>query len=246
MPANDRQNWRDQNRDDWQNHRDDMWDYRYDRCDEIWGHCGGWYDNCFDDHWWGHCGWGHGWYGCGHYPYNPWWWWAPVTYAAVSGFCSVVASEPVYVDYGMTVVYEGETVYVDNKPMPAAEYSAPIIAMAAEVEQPPPPTPPVVDEATGKEEAKPAEWMPLGIFALAQEKKGDPVALFQLSVNKDGHHQRRLSKHPDRRQTARRRQTGQGHAKRRLARRRKPQHHLHHHRGQSDAGCLHRGDPFQW
>ena len=62
----------------------------------------------------------------------------------------------------------------------------PCITMAAEVEQPPPPTPPPVDEATGKEEAKPAEWMSLGTFALAQEKKGDPVALFQLSVNKEG------------------------------------------------------------
>ena len=28
--------------------------------------------------------------------------------------------------------------------------------------------------------------MALGIFALAQEKQGDPVALFQLSVNKEG------------------------------------------------------------
>jgi hypothetical protein len=187
----DRQNWRDQNREDWQNHRQDMSDYRFDRAEEMWDHCGDHYDNCFDDHWWGSCGWGHGHYGCGHYPCNPWWWWAPVTIAAVAGFCDAVTPDPVYVDYGMTVIYEGETVYVDNKPMPAAEYSGPVIAKAAEIEQPPPPTPPKVED-TGKEIVatpdKPAaeEWMSLGIFALAQEKKGDPVALFQISVNKEG------------------------------------------------------------
>ena len=42
----------------------------------------------------------------------------------------------------------------------------------------PPPLPP--------EEGKPAEWMPLGVFALAQEEKGDPVMLFQLSINREG------------------------------------------------------------
>jgi hypothetical protein len=68
----------------------------------------------------------------------------------VAGFCDLVTPDPIYVDYGMTVVYEGETVYVDNKPIPAAEYSAPMIAMATEVAQPPPPTPPRVDEAAGK------------------------------------------------------------------------------------------------
>jgi hypothetical protein len=28
--------------------------------------------------------------------------------------------------------------------------------------------------------------MPLGVFALAQEEKGDPVMFFQLSINRDG------------------------------------------------------------
>ena len=173
---NDRQNWRDQNREDWQQHREDMWDYRYDRADEVWGNCRDYYDDCFDDHWWGGCGWGYGY--IGHYPANPWWWWAPVTWAAATSFVYATAPPPVYVDYGTTVVYEGETVYVDNKPVPAEQYTEPIVELAATVEQPPPPAPP--------EEGQPAEWLPLGVFALAQEKKGDPVMFFQLSVNRQG------------------------------------------------------------
>lgn len=170
----DRQAWRDQNREDWQKHRQDMWDYRFDRADEIWDHCGDFYDDVFDDHWWGACGWGH----VGYYPVNPWWWWRPVTWAALTSFVYVTSPPPpVYVDYGTTVVYEGDTVYVDNKPVPAEKYNEPVTELA-KVEQPPPPAPP--------EAGQPADWMPLGVFALAQEEKGDPVMFFQISVNKEG------------------------------------------------------------
>jgi hypothetical protein len=172
----DRQDWRDQNREDWQSHREDLWEYRGDRADEIWDDVGDWHDDCFDDHWWGACGWvGHY---HGHYPVNPWWWWRPVGWAAVAGFVAASTPDPIYVDYGMTVIYEGETVYVDGKAVPAAQYSEPMKEMAATVPQPPPPLPP--------EEGKEAEWMPLGVFALAQEEKGQPVMFFQLSVNREG------------------------------------------------------------
>ena len=78
----------------------------------------------------------------------------------------------------MTVVYEDETVYVDNQPYPVAEYSEPMVENAAVMEQAPPPIPP--------EPGKPEEWMPLGVFALVQEEKGDPNLIMQLSVNRDG------------------------------------------------------------
>ncbi len=175
----DHQDWRDQNREDWQDHRKDAWDYRSDRADEIWDNCGDFYDDCFDDHWWGGCGWGYG-YGYGHYPVNPWWWWRPVTWAVATSFVYAAAPppQPVYIDYGTTVVHEKETVYVDNKPIPAEKYNEPVVNLAVNVEQPPPPLP--------TEEGKPAEWMPLGVFALAQEEKGDPVMFFQISVSRDG------------------------------------------------------------
>jgi hypothetical protein len=175
----DRQDWRDQNREDWQDHREDMWDYRYDRADQVWDNCRDYYDDCFDDRWWGGCGWGYGY--VGHYPYNPWWWWRPITWAAATTFvyASSPPPAPVYIDYGTTVVQEKETVYVNNQPVSAEEYNKPIINLAVNVEQAPPPLPP-------EDPSKPAEWMPLGVFALAQEEKGDPIILFQISINKDG------------------------------------------------------------
>ena len=84
-----------------------------------------------------------------------------------------------YIDYGMNVIYEGDTVYVDNKPIPAQQYSGPILQSAASVEQPAPPLPP-------PDPKQPGDWMPLGVFALAQEERGDPVMFFQLSINPDG------------------------------------------------------------
>jgi hypothetical protein len=177
----DRQNWRDQNREDWQGHREELWDYRGDRAEDIWDNTQDFYDDVFDDRWWGNCGWGVGW--AGNYPVNPWWWWAPATFGAVSTFVDAITPEPVYIDYGMNVIYEGQTVYVDNQPVPAAQYTQPMIELAVNVEQPPPPLPPA-PPAPGAQAAE--EWMPLGVYALAQEEKGDPVMFFQLSVNKAG------------------------------------------------------------
>lgn len=178
----DRQSWRDQNREDWQQHREDLWDYRGDRAEEVWDNARDFYDDVFDDHWWGDCGWGGGW--AGHYPSNPWWWWRPCAWGAAAAFVDIATPDPVYIDYGMNVIYEGETVYVDNQPVPAAQYTQPMIELAVNVEQPPPPLPaaPVAAGAPAAQE----EWLPLGVFALAQEEKGDPIMFFQISVNRAG------------------------------------------------------------
>jgi hypothetical protein len=79
----------------------------------------------------------------------------------------------------MNVVYEGDTVYVDNKPVPVEQRDGPILDAVANVAQPPPPMPPT-------DPKQKSEWMPLGVFALAQEERGDPVMFFQLSINKEG------------------------------------------------------------
>jgi len=172
----DRQNFRDQRREDWQQHRKDLWDYRADRAEEIWDNARDFYDDVFDDAWWGYSGWGTWW--PGYYPSDPWWWWSSAPWDSVATFVSV-PSDPVYTDYGVNVVYEGDTVYVDNQPVPAEQYDKPMLEAAANVEQPPPPLPPF-------DPSQPAEWMPLGVFALAQEERGDPVMFFQLSINRQG------------------------------------------------------------
>lgn len=180
----DRQGWRDQNREDWQEHREELWDYRGDRAEEVWDNTRDFYDDVFDDRWWGSSGWSAGW--VGNYPANPWWWWAPAAWGTVTTFVGAITPDPVYIDYGMNVVYEGDTVYVNNQPVPAAQYTQPMVEMAATVEQPPPPLPPAPPAPGQPETEKPAEWLPLGVFALAQEERGDPVMFFQLSVNREG------------------------------------------------------------
>jgi hypothetical protein len=153
----DRQNWRDQRRQDWQQHREDLWNYRADRAEEIWDNVQDYYDDIFDDAWWGYYGWGPWW---GYYPADPWWWWGSATWSSLESFASVPA-EPVYVDYGMNVVYEGDTAYVADQPIPAA---------------------PLPSDVANQD----TEWIPLGVFALAQEERGDPIMFFQLSMNREG------------------------------------------------------------
>ncbi len=172
----DRQNFRDQRREDWQQHRKDLWDYRADRAEEIWDNARDFYDDVFDDLWWSNWGWGPGWWG--YYPSDPWWWWNAATWDSVATFVSE-PSDPVYTDYGVNVVYDGDTVYVDNQQYAAEQYDKPLVEAAANVAQPPPPRPPV-------DPNQPSEWMPLGVFALAQEERGDPVMFFQLSINRQG------------------------------------------------------------
>jgi hypothetical protein len=172
----DRQTWRDTNREDWQNYRKDTWDYRYDRADQIWDNVQDYHDDLFDDHWWG------SWYPgyVGAVPSNPWWWWAPATAGVVSGFVAgAETSEPYYYDYGVTTVYQGDTVYVDGKPAGSTKaYTEKAVALAKTVAETPPPTP------AKKEGAD--EWLPMGVWALTQEEKGDAVMFLQISISKQG------------------------------------------------------------
>ncbi|HEU0276021.1 MAG TPA: mu-protocadherin-cell-suface protein [Candidatus Udaeobacter sp.] len=163
-------------REDRQQYRKDLWDYRADRAEEIWDNARDFYDDIFDDAWWGYWSWGTWW--PGYYPSDPWWWWNSATWDSVANFVSVT-TDPAYADYGVNVVYEGDTVYVDNQSLSAEQYDKPVLEAAATVEQPPPPLPAL-------DSNQPAEWMPLGVFALAQEDKGDPVMFFQLSINQHG------------------------------------------------------------
>jgi hypothetical protein len=83
-------------------------------------------------------------------------------------------------DYGVNVVYEGDDVYVDGKREASAkEYSQQAITLAnTSEEQPPAPTPP--------EDGKQAEYLPLGVWAMVQEEKGDAFMFFQISIDKNG------------------------------------------------------------
>jgi hypothetical protein len=167
---------------EWNNYRGNVDNFRNNRALEINNNIQNNFDNNFDNNWWGNCGWyrgGDSWGG------NPWWWWGAATLATAGTFLAIDAIQaatyqpPVY-DYGVNVVYQGDYVYVDGKRTASAtEYANQAIALANEpAVQPPVPAPP--------ESGKQPDWLPLGVWALAQEEKGDAYMFFQISINKDG------------------------------------------------------------
>ena len=169
------------NKGDWSNYQNNVQNFRNNRSLEINNNIQNHFDGNFDNNWWGNCGWYRG----GYYGGNPWWWWGGAalatagTFLAIDAFNDAAYQPPVY-DYGVNVVYQGDEVYVDGKPAATAkQYTQQAVALANEpATQPPPPAPP----APGQE----PEWLPLGVWALAQEEKGDAYMFFQLSIDKNG------------------------------------------------------------
>jgi hypothetical protein len=165
----------------WNDYRNNVNNFRNNRATEITNNIQHNFDSNFDDDWWGNWGW----YGGGYRGGNPWWWWGTATLATAGTFLAIDAMQdatyqpPVY-DYGVNVVYQGDEVYVDGKRAASErEYAQQAIALANEpAAQPPAPAPP----APGKQ----PDWLPLGVWALAQEEKGDAYMFFQLSIDKNG------------------------------------------------------------
>lgn len=166
--------------DDYWKWRDDVFDFRKDRCEEIWDRREDFWDDAFDNHWWGSCWWR-------PRPYvpvpnvSPWWWWKPFAWASAGAFFgATIAPQPVVYDPGTTVIYEGDTYYVDGKPSGSAtEARRSAIQLATPAVQ----ETPVPDPAP---EGQAEEWMPLGVWALTQQEQGDATMFMQFSVNKDG------------------------------------------------------------
>jgi hypothetical protein len=88
-------------------------------------------------------------------------------------FCGAgLWTTPISYDYGNTVYYEGDTVYVQGQaPMPAEQYYGQAVSIAQEAPR------------TVPEEA---EWTPLGVFALTQAGSSEADAALQLAVSRDG------------------------------------------------------------
>jgi len=170
--------------------RQDVTEFRGDRCEEIWDDCWGhgYHDHFFNHGYWGGCWWGAGAAVVGTAAavtsaiVSPWWWWRPASYTTVSAFYGpTYPAQPVIYDPGTTVIYEGDTIYINGESAGSAtEYREKTIELATpEVETYPVPEPP-------KDEAAQAEWLPMGVWALTQQEQGDAVMFFQLSVDKDG------------------------------------------------------------
>src|SRR5262249_2105612 len=89
------------------------------------------------------------------------------------GWCTFLPAAPVYIDYGTTVVYQGDTVYVNGDAAASAtEYAQQATTLAE----------------TGKQAAAPEteEWEPLGVFAMVQGDEKSSYNIFHLAINKKG------------------------------------------------------------
>lgn len=135
------------------------------------------YDHMFTPQWWkDHPNAARHYWDQQRHPWN--WWWRHATWASLAGWTAGVAAgsaydDPIYYDYGETVYYDGDDVYVSGKQVATApEYyqQASDIAAAA-----PDPT------STPEE-----DWLPLGVFALSQGNAADSNMVLQLAVNKEG------------------------------------------------------------
>ncbi len=132
----------------------------------------------FDNNWWGpnngHIsdraawGWQQGWA-----KYPSYWCWRPCTWAAAGAWFGWAVSKPYNYDYGSTVVYRDNNVYVSDKQYASAEQyyeQADTIAKS-------------LPEGADPESV---EWMPLGVFAVTEQDGTDSGMVIQLAVSKEG------------------------------------------------------------
>lgn len=99
--------------------------------------------------------------------------WRAATYADISTFCNFVPYDPPDYDYGSTVVFQNNNVYVNGQDSGTAQqYAEQATTIASKGQAVAPP-------ATDK-------WQPLGVYALVQGDEKTSNYIFQLAVNKDG------------------------------------------------------------
>jgi hypothetical protein len=99
--------------------------------------------------------------------------WRTATWSSVGAWMSYYPAQPVDYDYGNTVVYQGNNVYVNGQDAGTAdEYYNQALSLAT----------------TGTQAPAPADgdWLPLGVFALTKSNQSKSDVSIQLAVNKQG------------------------------------------------------------
>jgi hypothetical protein len=163
-------------RDDWMDWRGDVWDFRLDRADDIRDFYRDSYCHWFTPNWFHGCGWWPG--GRIYGSCNPWWWWRPVGWSSWTYLWTTPMPPAVVYDYGTDIMIQNETVYVEGEAtVPAGQYRQEAIDLAYPDTLPPPPVP---------ASAADLRLIPLGVWALVQEEKGDAIMFYQLTATRDG------------------------------------------------------------
>lgn len=123
--------------------------------------------NCFTTGWWGR--YPGAWTAAGFAAASAW---NVATWSSLASFCSIPA-QPVYYDYGNTVTYQDNSVYVNGDNVgSASDYNQQAISLASQG-----------SSASTKSDEP---WTPLGVFALTQGSETNSENLFQLAISKDG------------------------------------------------------------
>jgi hypothetical protein len=133
-------------------------------------------------------GWGPTWAGLGgwhffNYRPHPYYWWGwSSPYRLTTWFTwGPRWTYPVYYDYGTVIYYDDYFVYVDDEPIATGpQYAYQAIELASQGREIIVAKPPVA------EYTDPSDWLPLGMFALANEDEGSPIMYLQLAVDQDG------------------------------------------------------------
>jgi hypothetical protein len=164
--------------DEFRSWRRDVWDFRGCRAAETWCHRRPFWNNIFDDCWWNSCSWCPSSVVCVNT--SPWWWWQPFTWDSVGSFFGPTVAEPIAYDPGTTVIYEGDTYYVDGVAAGSAVEARRAASDLASppVEHFPVPAPPAAGQ--------PQDWLPMGVWALTQQEQGDATMFMQFSIDKNG------------------------------------------------------------
>ncbi len=99
--------------------------------------------------------------------------WYPCTWPAMYGWFAFPDTYPIYYDYGNTVVYQDNSVYVDGVDQGTAQqYYDQAQTLATDGAQANAPSD--------------GDWMPLGVFLLTKPDEKDSHDVFQLAINKQG------------------------------------------------------------
>jgi len=103
------------------------------------------------------------------------------SWGAVAGWWGYGGSyEPVYYDYGDNVYYEGDSVYVEGQQVATVEeYTEQAVNIAQVGAQ-------TIDNAVQSGTAEELEWLPLGVYAVMEEKGVEPTLFLQLAVTRGG------------------------------------------------------------
>ncbi|WP_146118676.1 hypothetical protein [Blastopirellula marina] len=110
-----------------------------------------------------------------------WWSWGSPYRLSTWGFWGSYPTYPVYYDYGSTIVYDTQYIYVQDEPIATREqYALEAIALANDGRQQLQSRPPIQGNGS------PQDWLPLGVFVLTDVATGDGNIYLQLAVDKDG------------------------------------------------------------